>query len=188
VERIVDHKKVRGINKYLIKWKGFGNHENVWRTERQLHHSPELLKGYWQRRNAEVSKPTSDARKARETRKAERNHDVAKVPNDVQPPDARTSTDAGARGETRNAGNDARDANNDTRNAENDTRDATTRINDQERVVLDRALPTADQHDMPRKRGRPRKDQKRSAQAMTKTIEPREAPRRSSRTRHGKGS
>ncbi|KAK4158829.1 hypothetical protein QBC43DRAFT_195406, partial [Cladorrhinum sp. PSN259] len=30
VERIVDHKKVRGGNKYLIKWKGFGNHENVW--------------------------------------------------------------------------------------------------------------------------------------------------------------
>ena len=47
VEVILDHKTVRGAHKYLIKWKGYGNHYNVWKTAHQLRHSLRLVDEYW---------------------------------------------------------------------------------------------------------------------------------------------
>jgi hypothetical protein len=49
VEVIVDHKLVRGAYKYLIKWKGWGNEYNVWKTPYQLRHSQRLIDEYWAR-------------------------------------------------------------------------------------------------------------------------------------------
>ena len=36
VEAILDTKKVRGTQKYLVKWKGYDNHENTWQTREDL--------------------------------------------------------------------------------------------------------------------------------------------------------
>lgn len=51
VEVVTAHKKMaNGSLKYLIKWKGWDNHNNEWKTEWQLRNSPELIDEYWARK------------------------------------------------------------------------------------------------------------------------------------------
>lgn len=51
VEAVVGHKKIKnGSFKYLIKWKGWDNHNNEWKSEWQLRHSAELIDEYWTRK------------------------------------------------------------------------------------------------------------------------------------------
>jgi hypothetical protein len=53
LERIVDHKEVkRGRKttyKYLVRWKGYGAHEDVWKKETELRHAPLLISEYWKK-------------------------------------------------------------------------------------------------------------------------------------------
>ena len=46
VESITRHKKHRGKTKYLVKWKGYADHENTWQTEEDLLNAQDLLKEY----------------------------------------------------------------------------------------------------------------------------------------------
>ena len=48
---------MRGKYKYLIKWKGWGNKHNVWKTEFQLRHSLKLIDQYWARHNHHKDRP-----------------------------------------------------------------------------------------------------------------------------------
>ena len=43
VEAILDTKKIRGTQKYLVKWKGYENHENTWQTREDLSNALEKL-------------------------------------------------------------------------------------------------------------------------------------------------
>ena len=46
VERILNHRKRARKWEYLVKWKGYGAHENSWEPESHMEHSEELLKSY----------------------------------------------------------------------------------------------------------------------------------------------
>ena len=73
LERICDHKLVRKAYRYLVKWKGFGDHHNVWKTGHQLRHAPKLVEEYWDRkggRPADAEGPAPDGGKGPKPTKA----------------------------------------------------------------------------------------------------------------------
>ena len=45
-EAILATKKKRGKQVYLVKWKGYGHHENTWQTEEDFENSPQLLQDF----------------------------------------------------------------------------------------------------------------------------------------------
>ncbi|KAM7222641.1 hypothetical protein V8F06_002135 [Rhypophila decipiens] len=58
LERVVDHKENKnGLFKYLVKWLGYGNEHNVWRTEWQLRNAKDLIEDYWKRHNKRNAEP-----------------------------------------------------------------------------------------------------------------------------------
>ena len=46
VEKILSHRKLRGKTQYLVKWKGYADHENSWLSESDLENANELLQLY----------------------------------------------------------------------------------------------------------------------------------------------
>lgn len=46
VEAILDRAKLRGMMKYLVKWKGFGPEENTWEPATNLRNCRTLLNRY----------------------------------------------------------------------------------------------------------------------------------------------
>ena len=46
VEKILSTKRIRGKPHYLIKWKGYGDHENTWQNEEDLENCADLLKNF----------------------------------------------------------------------------------------------------------------------------------------------
>jgi hypothetical protein len=58
VEAVVKHRPGRGGKySYLIKWKGYANHHNVWKTAQQLRHSQKLIDEYWERQQEPAPAP-----------------------------------------------------------------------------------------------------------------------------------
>ena len=43
VEAIFSHRKRRGNTRYLVKWKGYADHENKWQSASDLQNAQELL-------------------------------------------------------------------------------------------------------------------------------------------------
>ena len=54
VERILNKRKVRGIEKYLVQWKEFIAEHNTWEKEEDLVNARELVDEFKGRLNAEV--------------------------------------------------------------------------------------------------------------------------------------
>lgn len=46
VEAILDKKRVRGMDKYLVKWKGYDEHENTWEPLENLENASERLREF----------------------------------------------------------------------------------------------------------------------------------------------
>jgi hypothetical protein len=50
IERIVDHKPKQGkIERYLVRWVGYGPKDDQWKTVKELKHAKELIKEYMER-------------------------------------------------------------------------------------------------------------------------------------------
>jgi len=54
VERILNKRKIRGVVKYLVQWKGFTAESNTWEKRKDLENTREALKEFKGRMNAEV--------------------------------------------------------------------------------------------------------------------------------------
>lgn len=46
VEEILAHRTKRGKSQYLVKWKGYGDHENTWQDKEDLVNCPDKIKTY----------------------------------------------------------------------------------------------------------------------------------------------
>ena len=54
VEKILNKRKVRGVVKYLVQWKGFTAEHNSWEKEEDLENAKELVAEFEGRMNIEV--------------------------------------------------------------------------------------------------------------------------------------
>ena len=46
VEQILAHRKRRGKTQYLVKWKGYADHENTWQSAKDLENAEDILQEY----------------------------------------------------------------------------------------------------------------------------------------------
>jgi len=46
VEKILNKKKIRGVEKYLIRWKGFTAEGNTWKRKENLKNAEKLIKEF----------------------------------------------------------------------------------------------------------------------------------------------
>jgi len=54
VERILNKRKIRGVDKYLVRWKGFMVEYNLWEKEEDLENTRELVNEFEEGLRAEV--------------------------------------------------------------------------------------------------------------------------------------
>jgi len=54
VEKILNKKKIRGVEKYLVQWKGFTAEGDTWEKKENLKNAEEALEEFEERMNAEV--------------------------------------------------------------------------------------------------------------------------------------
>ena len=54
VEKILNKKKIRGVEKYLVQWKGFTAEGDTWEMKENLKNTEELIEKFEGRMNAEV--------------------------------------------------------------------------------------------------------------------------------------
>ena len=54
IEKILNKRKIRGIDKYLVRWKGFTAEHDTWEKKEDLRNAREVLEEFKGRMNAEV--------------------------------------------------------------------------------------------------------------------------------------
>jgi len=54
VEKILNKKKIKEVNRYLVRWKGFMAKSNTWKKEENLENARELVNKFEERLGAEV--------------------------------------------------------------------------------------------------------------------------------------
>jgi len=54
VEKILNKRKIRGVEKYLVQWKRFTAESDTWERKEDLEHARELVNEFEERMNAEV--------------------------------------------------------------------------------------------------------------------------------------
>ena len=54
MERILNKRKVRGVEKYLVQWKEFTAENDIWKKKEDLENAKELVEEFKGRLNAEV--------------------------------------------------------------------------------------------------------------------------------------
>ena len=54
MERILNKRKVRGVVKYLVQWKGFMAEHDSWEKEKDLENAKKLVAEFERRMNVEV--------------------------------------------------------------------------------------------------------------------------------------
>ncbi|CAB4385848.1 unnamed protein product [Rhizophagus irregularis] len=48
VEKIIDHRKIKGVTQYYLKWKGYPEDDNTWENESDVF-AKELIEKYWKK-------------------------------------------------------------------------------------------------------------------------------------------
>ena len=72
VEKILNIRKVRGVVKYLVQWKGFIAEHDSWEKEKNLENTKKLVRGFERRMDTEVRKQEKlDMAEERDFRKRE---------------------------------------------------------------------------------------------------------------------
>ena len=56
VEKILNKRKIRGVEKYLVQWKGFTVKYNTWKREKDLENIKKVVVEFERRISAEVRK------------------------------------------------------------------------------------------------------------------------------------
>ena len=56
VEKILNKRKIRGVKKYLVQWKGFTAESDIWKRKEDLENTREALEEFEERMNTEVRK------------------------------------------------------------------------------------------------------------------------------------
>jgi len=54
IEKILYKRKIRGVDKYLVQWKGFTAEHNIWERREDLGNAREVLEEFEGRMNTEV--------------------------------------------------------------------------------------------------------------------------------------
>ena len=54
IEKILNEKKIRGVEKYLVRWKGFTAEHDTWERREDLGNAKEVLKEFKGRIDTEV--------------------------------------------------------------------------------------------------------------------------------------
>jgi len=54
IERILNKRKIRGVDKYLVRWKGFTVENDIWERKEDLGNAREALEEFEGRMNTEV--------------------------------------------------------------------------------------------------------------------------------------
>ena len=54
IEKILNKKKIRRVEKYLVRWKGFTVEHDTWKKKEDLGNAEEVLEEFEERMNAEV--------------------------------------------------------------------------------------------------------------------------------------
>ena len=54
MEKILNKRKIRGVEKYLVRWKGFTAENDMWEKEEDLRNAKELVENFEGRLGAEV--------------------------------------------------------------------------------------------------------------------------------------
>ena len=54
IKRILNKRKIRGVDKYLVQWKGFMAENDIWERKEDLGNAREALEEFEGRMNAEV--------------------------------------------------------------------------------------------------------------------------------------
>jgi len=72
VEKILNKRKIRGVEKYLVRWKGFIAEEDTWERKEDLKNAEEALEEFKGRMNVEVRRQEKiDIAKERNFRRRE---------------------------------------------------------------------------------------------------------------------
>jgi len=54
IEKILNKRKIRGVDKYLVRWKGFMAEHDIWERKKDLENAREVLEEFEGRMNTEV--------------------------------------------------------------------------------------------------------------------------------------
>jgi len=66
VEKILNKRKIRGVDKYLVQWKGFTAESDTWEKEEDLKNTKELVNDFEGRIGAEIRRQEEVVEKKRE--------------------------------------------------------------------------------------------------------------------------
>ena len=72
VEKILNKRKIRGVEKYLVRWKGFTAEYDIWKKGENLEYTKKVLEKFKRRINVEVRRQERlDIAEKREFRRGE---------------------------------------------------------------------------------------------------------------------
>jgi len=66
VEKILNKRKIRGVDKYLMRWKGFTAESDTWEKEEDLKNAKELVDNFEERIRTEIRRQKEVVEKKRE--------------------------------------------------------------------------------------------------------------------------
>ena len=66
MEKILNKRKIRGVDKYLVRWKGFTAESDIWKKEENLKNAKRLVNNFEERVGVEIRHQEGVVEKKRE--------------------------------------------------------------------------------------------------------------------------